>query len=61
MPDTIRVFRILMYEGDRRWVEAVIATSIHGTKEVKSQDYGKCYIKAATIGTYPEILEGDKV
>jgi hypothetical protein len=54
--DTIRVLRILEYVGPRDAVEAVIDRSIHG-----SRTYGlpgrEVTITAATLGTFPEILE----
>ncbi len=51
--DIVRVLRVIEYVGTRDWVSKVVAASIHGTKTI-NQD---CFIKAATIGDYPEILE----
>ena len=51
--DKVRVVRIVQYEGPRSNVERVVAQSIHGTHTF-GQDV---YISAATLGTYPEILE----
>lgn len=51
--DTVRVLRIIEYVGDRKDVEDVVARSIQGEKRVKDG----LIIKAATIGTYPEILD----
>ena len=58
MSDIVRVFRIVEYVGPREWVEETIAKSIHGTRDVSdySKPSGKKYIKAATIGSYPEIM-----
>ena len=42
--------------GDRERVESIVAKSIHGEKRVEGLR-GTCIIRAATIGTYPEILE----
>lgn len=50
--DIIRVLRILEYTGPRDKVEATIAGSIQGEKRLDSG----LTIKAATIGSYPEIL-----
>lgn len=52
--ELVRVLRIIEYVGPREWVEEIVARSIHGTKQLANN---KC-IRAATIGTYPEILEG---
>ncbi len=53
MPDIVRVLRVIEYVGYRDWVEKAVAASIHGTKAINDD----CFIKAATIGAYPEILE----
>ena len=53
MSDIVRVLRIVEYVGDRAWVERTVARSIHGTKHCG----GPCFINAATLGAYPEILE----
>lgn len=53
MEDIIRVLRVIEYVGPRSRVEETVARSIHGEK-----DAGRgLTIKAATIGTYPEIFE----
>lgn len=53
MEDTVRVLRVIEYAGPRSRVEEAVANSIHGEK-----DAGRgLTIKAATIGTYPEILD----
>lgn len=50
--ETVRVLRVLEYVGPRDRVEEVVARSIHGER-----DAGKgLVIRAATVGTYPEIL-----
>lgn len=50
--DIIRVLRVIEYVGPRDRVEDTVAKSVHGTKEVGNG----LFIKAATIGAYPEIL-----
>lgn len=58
--DIVRVLRIVEYVGPRSWVEATVAKSIHGTKDVSEYMGGPRQgkiIRAATIGTYPEILQ----
>lgn len=50
--DTIRVLRVYEFTGPRSLVEAQVAKSIHGDKDVGNG----VVIKGATIGTYPEIL-----
>ena len=52
--DTIRVLRVIEYIGPRDEVEEQVARSIHGTRRC---DKGMI-IKAATVGSYPEILDG---
>lgn len=52
MSDIVRVLRVIEYIGPREWVEKTVGNSIHGTKTVQPN----CEIRAATIGTYPEIL-----
>lgn len=51
--DKVRVIRIIEYVGPRHWVEATLLDSIQGTK-VLGEDR---FISAATIGSFPEILE----
>lgn len=50
--DIVRVLRVIEYVGEREWVESTVANSIQGTKTVSY----KGTIRAATIGSYPEIL-----
>lgn len=57
MTDIIRVIRIISYEGPRDWVERTVVNSIHGERRVNDN----CVIKAATLGTFPEILESKNV
>ncbi len=54
--DMIRVLRIIMYEGEREWVERTINGSITG---VKIADLGKPYNKISvnTLGNFPEIMD----
>lgn len=53
--DIVRVLRIIEYVGPRDRVEATVAGSIHGTKDAGLG----LSIKAATIGTYPEIVNAE--
>lgn len=56
MTDIVRVLRVYEFVGPRDKVELQVARSIHGEK-----DWGNgVTIRAATIGTYPEILEAAK-
>lgn len=51
--DTVRVIRIVVYEGPRKRVEETVARAIHGTK-----DAGRClWITATTLGDFAEIME----
>lgn len=54
--DLVRVLRIIEYTGPRKRVERQIQESLHGTKNC---GFG-LVIRAATIGTYPEILNSEK-
>ncbi len=54
--DIIRVLRIIEITGPRRAVEHQVENSITGQKTV-SYPSGDVIIRAATIGTYPEILD----
>ena len=54
--DIIRVLRIIEYQGPRDWVEKTLSTSIYGTKYVSPD----CKISAATIGSFPEILNKEE-
>jgi len=60
MSGLVRVLRIIEYTGEREAVEATVAKSLHGEKRFDQFLNGKNFgliIRAATIGTYPEILE----
>lgn len=50
--EIVRVLRIVEYVGTRSRVEKTVAESIHGSKFMPDLT-----ISAATIGTYPEILQ----
>ena len=67
--EKVRIIRIIVYEGDRKWVEETINKSIQGKfivnprsgKVVEYYDYTGEYVErsitAATIGNFPEILK----
>lgn len=57
--DTVRVLRILEYTGSRTAVEKQIAGSVQGEKTFGAWG-GTVTIRAATLGTFPEILEPAK-
>lgn len=52
MSDKIRVIRIVIYEGDRKYVEETVKVSIHGTREFSPH----IKISAVTLGEFAEIL-----
>lgn len=54
--DQVRVMRVLEYVGDRSWVEDQVNRSIQGERFFIGVK-GSGVIRAATIGSYPEILE----
>lgn len=56
--ETVRVLRVLEYTGPRSKVEDLISRSIHGEKKVGGVGEFEITIRAATIGSFPEILEG---
>jgi len=65
--DIVRVLRVYEFVGPRTMVENQVARSIQGEKTLdctwgppNERVYGKMVIKAATIGVYPDILEGEK-
>lgn len=53
--DIVRVLRVIEYVGPRSAIEKQILGSVHG-----EHTFGYITIKAATVGTFPEILEGSK-
>lgn len=57
--DRVRVLRLVEYEGPREWVERTVEKSIHGTKDVFNGTGagGPYYIRAVTLGSFPEILK----
>lgn len=50
--DIVRVFRVVEYVGPRSWVEQTVLNSIQGELRISENKV----IKAATLGTYPEIF-----
>jgi hypothetical protein len=50
--EIVRVLRVIEYVGERSNVESTVSRSMQGEKQM-----GGLTIRAATIGTYPEILE----
>ncbi len=59
MADIVRVLRIIEYVGPRDAVERAVADSIHGQKTFRHHDGARMpfTVRAATLGTYPEILD----
>jgi hypothetical protein len=65
MSDIVRVLRIYEFVGPREAVERQVSNSIHGERRFNIADLtgenrsvrGYVRIRAATIGTYPEILD----
>lgn len=56
--DIVRVMRVIIYEGDRDWVEDQVNNSIKGTrifKNFKTKFGGK--ITVQTINEFPEIIK----
>ena len=53
--DRVRVIRILVYEGERSWVEQAV---LHAMVPLQGEKYfGRNVIRSARVGTFPEILE----
>lgn len=55
--ETVRVMRVIIYEGGREKVEKQIKNSIHGTREFGTLKEGFCKITAITINEFSEIIE----
>lgn len=51
--DTIRILRVIEYTGPRDKVKDQVSRSLHGAKFLPSG----VTIRAATVGTYPEIID----
>jgi len=51
MSETVRIFKLVIYEGNRDWVESTVANSIIGTKHIS---FSGNRIHAFTIGQFPE-------
>lgn len=52
--DHVRILRVIEYTGTRVETEQAVRSSLHGERIIKD---GKVTIKAATVGTFPDILE----
>ena len=55
--DIVRILRVVEYIGPRDLIENQVNTSLHGTKMFGPGNAIK--ISAATIGTFPEIMQGN--
>lgn len=51
--DIVRVLRVIEYVGPRGRVESTVSKSIHGERDCGNG----LFIRASTVGAYPEILE----
>lgn len=66
--DTIRVLRLIEYEGPRDLVEQQVENSIQGTrygmvgKALTSGAWPRAHVRitAVTLGAYPEVIEVDR-
>lgn len=56
--DTVRVLRVLEYVGPRDAVEEMLSRSIQGQQRFWNDTV---IVKAATLGTFPEILQPARV
>ena len=54
--EVVRVLRVVEYVGPRSWVEETVARSVHGTRHIAPNKE----IRAASIGTYPDVLHTSK-
>jgi hypothetical protein len=54
--DIVRVLRVIEYVGERDDVERIVRLSIHGEKDLGNG----MTIRAATVGTFPEILNKEE-
>lgn len=55
--DIVRVLRVIEYVGPRDRVEEMVKRSIHGEKVMSGRGRSQLVIRAATVGSFPEILE----
>lgn len=53
--EKVRVLRVIEYVGPRKWVEATLARSIHGTMKFYPEG-GPAEIRAATVDQFPGVL-----
>jgi hypothetical protein len=53
----MRVIRLLIYEGDERWVRETLDKSIKGRKDLDGTTRGGNSITAVTLGTFPDDLD----
>lgn len=61
MADTVRVMRVLVYEGTRESVERTLANGgVPATGEHRVPN-GSLVIKSAIIGQFPEVIDGPAV
>jgi hypothetical protein len=61
--DIIRVTRVIQYVGPRSWVEATVAKSIQGTKDVGALAMcvgNRKLIIGTTLGSFPDILSQEQ-
>lgn len=58
--DIVRVTRVIQYVGPRSWVEATVARSIQGTKDVSAIANGRKLIIGTTLGSFPDILSKEQ-
>jgi hypothetical protein len=56
MSETIRVLRLIEYEGEREIVEEQVFRSLHGTKLIPKRGHRDLRITAVTLGIYPDVI-----
>lgn len=61
--DIVRVTRVVQYVGPRSWVEATVARSVHGVKDVSAFVEGpgrRKLIIGTTLAHFPDILSQEQ-
>lgn len=54
--ETIRIMRLIIYEGEREVIEKIVENSIHGTKVITPTKHSPYKITAVTLEEFPQIL-----
>ena len=59
--DNIKVVRIVIYEGPRKWVEETVSKSIHGTRHFPISGSAAAKIRAVSLNEFPEEIPDEEI